>query len=265
MIKDLSDVVGFPLYFDIKTLTLESEDIKFSHHRRTAFDMKDVLYTPGDASPNITLFHLYHIEEAPFAAMKVLEDYQLNYGFTILIPQCVGREYARTHGHFHPLIVETPYSHPEVYAQISGHMQLFLQRNHPENPEIVLECVIIDMPQGTIVTIPPNYGHMQINISGEPSLTAGLYSRQFKPVFDFVVKKKGFAYYVLCDDSGGVVSEINQHYASVPQLSWINDVQGTRFAPPSQGVQLWKDLINEPSKYAFLSDPAILAIKFPVG
>jgi glucose-6-phosphate isomerase, archaeal len=265
MSQNLSEINGFPLFFNPTTLVLEtSPNYAIKRSSRYLSDLVEVMFSPDSLPLDVELFHLDHLINAPTDELSILKEKDLAYGFTILPARMIGREFVKTHGHSHPSIIGKHYSFPEIYAQISGLMWLFLQKHHPDDLSVIEECYLIKMQPGDKVLIPPNYAHMQINPSpNEPSITAGLYSQTVKPEFGFYKQKKGFAYYIL--DKGDDIEVLqNPNYSHHPPMIQLNQTTSTIFQVDDPLPPLWISLMKTPGSYGFLSNPSETAYKFSI-
>ncbi|HSO27964.1 MAG TPA: glucose-6-phosphate isomerase family protein, partial [Anaerolineales bacterium] len=196
MTVDLSALVGFGLLFDPDTFEIKPQPgYEFNRSARHFAEVAAVFSERDALPPERVVFYLEHLAVCPAQEDEVLVKKTLAYGFTILPPLRIGREFNKTHGHSHPVVSGYDFSFPEIYAQLSGRMWLLLQKHHADNLAELEDCVLIKMKPGDVAVIPPNYAHMQINPSDKhPSVTAGLYSSRMKPEFDFYKQKQGFAY-----------------------------------------------------------------------
>jgi hypothetical protein len=102
---------------------------------------------------------------------------------------------------------------------------------------------------------------MQINPTSEPSITAGLFGKHFKPEFDFFKQMKGFAYYILETRSGYEFAP-NTNYPTAPPLKWLEQIQGTIFEPVDTKISLWQSFNQFPQKYLFLTDLTAMETRF---
>ena len=118
-----------------------------------------------------------------------------------------------------------------------------------------------EMRPGAVITIPPGYAHMQINPSSQPSITAGLYGRNIKPLFDFYKNKRGFAYYIL-ESSEGYEVVGNSNYPTAPPLRWLDQLQGTQFEAVESDTPLWLSFNRRAQDYQFLVDSTAVGTKF---
>jgi glucose-6-phosphate isomerase len=269
-VLDLSDVAGFPLRLDPDTIAIDSGGgIVFQHSTRTAGALRDVLESPEAVPSETPVYHLSTIATAPPAADEALSRLGLILGLVLVRPIRIGREFAKTFGHYHPAIPGTAHGYPEVYTQYYGRLTLLLQKRQP-SADTLADCVAIEMEPGMSATIPPGYAHVLINTTGEPVLLAGLYGRAFSPDYDPIRRRRGMAYYFVAGSGSGrdgasgsgwsgghggsaVAVERNPRYEEAPPLRTIHVVAGTPFASPEPGMPVWESFLRRPETYAFLT------------
>jgi glucose-6-phosphate isomerase len=179
---DISSFAGFDLRLNTDTLQLETDsDIVFERTTRTAGRLKNVLRSPDIVQPDLALYYMYKMTHAPEHIQTKLDFYHLTFSPVLLPSGRVGREFIKTHGHYHPPIPSSSYSYPEIYTQLYGKLLLFLQRRNPSMPATPEDCELVEMRPGVTVTIPPDYAHVLINASDDLAVMAGLYNVTFGP------------------------------------------------------------------------------------
>ncbi|NLX49715.1 MAG: glucose-6-phosphate isomerase [Methanospirillum sp.] len=181
-----------------------------------------------------------------------LESRHIRYDITRIPPGTFCNEYVKTKGHYHPPAPSgIPY--PEVYEVMAGRAHYLLQR--PDLSDVVL----VEADAGTVVLMPPGYGHVTINPAGDDLVMANLVSRSFSSDYRPYEVSRGAAYYELAD--GGFVP--NPAYAEVPPLR--------RCPPPdlrqlgvTPGSTLY-DLVEQRLPLDWLDNPGAFAgiLQFP--
>jgi glucose-6-phosphate isomerase len=131
----------------------------------------------------------------------------VRYDITRIPPGLFCNEFVKTKGHYHPAS-PSGVSYPEVYEVMSGRAHYLLQR-----PDLQ-DATLIEAEAGTIVLIPPGYGHVTINPAGEELVMANLVSRSFSSDYRPYEELRGAVYYELSDR--GFVP--NPSYPSHPLL-----------------------------------------------
>ncbi len=253
---DLSQYVGFPLEFDPAVLQIATPaDMVFERQSRQGQHLQDVLLSPEAVAPDADVYYLFYPKRLPSEAQAALDSYALTYSLVLLPSLCIGREFVKTAGHYHPPIPGTALPYPEVYTQLYGTLHLLLQKRDPCDPEQIEDCRLVEMTPGFSLTIPPGYAHVLINTTQEPGLMAGLYGRDFKPDYRPVRHKRGLAYYLVADN-GAVSIQPNPNYERVPPLQYLTELQATPFDYPDAGRPLWSSFLDSPHRYAFLTQPS---------
>lgn len=252
---DLSPYAGFPLEFDPGALQISTlPDIVFERQPRQAKSLQGVLIAPEAIAPDAEVYYTFYSKRLPSEAQAALDSYALTYSLVLLPPLCIGREFVKTAGHYHPPIPGTVLPYPEVYTQLYGTLHLLLQKRDPRDLERVADCQLVEMTPGFSITIPPGYAHVLINTTHKPGLMAGLYGRDFKPDYQPVREKRGLAYYLVAED-GAVSIELNPHYKDPPPIKYLTDLRTTPFDYPDAGKPVWSSFLDSPYQYAFLTQP----------
>jgi glucose-6-phosphate isomerase len=264
---DLFTTSGLPIFFDTDNLEVIADGgYKLEAVSRTVGQLSKVLRFPFEKEPPTEIYRNYLFEQMPEHERQVLAKYNLSYSMVMMPPGIIGSEYAKTMGHYHPPVPGTNLGFPEVYTQLCGTLVLLMQKTAPEKRGDVEEFIAVKMTPGTIVTIPPEYAHVLVNISDEPGLMAGLYGSQtsFKPDYMPVESRKGLAYYLL-DESGKLVIEPNAIYLNPPAFQWISDLNNTQFKPVDGEKPVWTSYMENPDLYAFLTQSSALVERFGIG
>ena len=250
---NLAAVAGFPLEMDTEALEIAAGDgIRFDTAVRRKPQLQDVLVEPDAVADDMPLYYNMKMESGGLYA-EVFRRHNLTFACVLLPPLKIGREYVKTHGHYHPKMPGSVLSYPEVYTHYYGKLYLLMHRRIGENPARLDDCVLYEMQPGRSITIPPGYLHVLINPSDEPALMAGLYCPDSYPEYEPVVQMRGAAFYVL-NGNGGEQIIPNTRYQVCPPLVRLDDLAGSVFAPPREDEPLWASFVREPQRYAMLSD-----------
>jgi glucose-6-phosphate isomerase len=222
-------------------LRLSSEGFTAEEGTRTLGDLTAVLRDkPGPKLPNDTvLYRMYRSFMRPSDA-KLFKARHLRHDITIMAPLDLGSEPNKTLGHFHP-VASGELTYPEIYHVLNGSAVYLLQKE--ENGEVA-DFVKVDARQGDAIIIPPNYGHVTVNIGNEPLVMANLVSDKFSSIYEGYEKMGGAAYYLLRD--GRLVA--NPRY---------NKLRKPRTSRPNFMVSkdLYDDFLSCPSCFAYLNQP----------
>jgi glucose-6-phosphate isomerase, archaeal len=260
---ELSERIGFHLMLDTDTSVLASDDgFRYRRATRTVADLAAVLRYPNALPDSTKLYDVFYPETQPEWALEVLSPRHLTFSPVVLPPLTIGGEFVKTAGHYHPAMLGTRYSYPEVYSGVYGRLLLFLQKRDRTAPDTPADCALVELTPGVSVTVPPDYAHVLINPTSETAVMAGLYCTDFKPEYDDVVRHHGLAYYIM-QGAGDIVVEVNPHYENAPRLARPSDLTGSAFEPPDDSsVPLWQSFVNQPDRYTFLQDASAAATYF---
>ena len=191
------------------------------------------------------IYYMYRDVARSEADRRWLTDSRARYDITRIPPGVFCNEYVKTKGHYHPASPSgVPY--PEVYEVMSGTAHYLLQR------PALSDVALVEAEAGTVVLIPPGYGHITINPGDRDLVMSNLVSRSFASEYQPYEQLRGGAYYELVDR--GFVP--NPAYPSVPPLR--------RVPPPDvlplgilEGYTLYEvveeriplDWLDEPGRY----------------
>lgn len=250
---DLASVAGFRLELNTDTLDIATHyGIEFVRTARRKSQMRSVLMEPDAVAEDTELYYNFVLTNAgPHS--HVFRRYNLTFACVLLPPLKIGREYVKTHGHYHPNMPGSSIAYPEVYTHYYGQLYLLLHRRINGDPARLDDCVLYEMQPGRSITIPPGYLHVLINPSEKPALMAGLYCLDSYPQYEPVIQMGGAAFY-LVNSNGSVQIVENPRYLASPPLVRLDDLSGSQFAPPRDHVPLWSSFVSEPEVYAMLSD-----------
>jgi glucose-6-phosphate isomerase len=188
---------------------------------------------------------------------------RLAFSCVLVPPSRVGREYAKTQGHYHPAMPGAGLSYPEVYTHYVGVLYLLLQRRLNGQAARLNDCVLIEMQPGGSIMVPPGYAHILINPSDTPAVMAGLYSPEFAADYRPIRSLAGAAYFLV--NAGGQETIVaNERYELAPPLRRLVEVGTTRFAPPDDTQPLWTSFVRDPGRYRMLTDTDAALRYFPV-
>jgi len=118
-----------------------------------------------------------------------------NPNITVLVPGKVGREFTKTHGHYHKD------DRRETYKVLFGEGKMLIQNRGADNVKL------LEMKVGEEVIVPEGCAHTMINTGDGPLITADDCPPDAEAnVNDYepIKKKKGFAKYVVEDENGRI-------------------------------------------------------------
>lgn len=214
---------------------------------RMLYDMKEVLFDREwvDQAGNMELYYMYRDLYGSKSELEKIKENNLRYDITVIPPRMLGREYIKTAGHYHPFVPGTELSYAEVYQVLEGKATYLLQK---QEDGMITDVMVYNANKGDCVVIPPGYGHITINATGETLKMANWVARDFSSVYEPIKEMSGAAYYLLID---GFIT--NPDYAEVPPIR----SRETRDYPEF-GLSTGKDmyeLVNDIDKLEFLTRP----------
>jgi len=172
-------------------------EVKTKPEIRYLYDMREVLYDKkwAETTPNLELYYMYR---------GVKKRDNLRYDITIIPPQMLGKEFARTKGN------RNSNDFPELYTVIRGKAILLMQR---ADGKIIKDVLAIKLRRGDWVIIPPDCAVVTINPTKKNLKTANWVSEKNENIYREVETMKGLCYYYTKD---GWVK--NKNYKKIPKL-----------------------------------------------
>ncbi|MEM5827973.1 MAG: glucose-6-phosphate isomerase family protein [Candidatus Aenigmatarchaeota archaeon] len=257
-----------PLKLEYKNKKLFLNDIELRPSVRTLKEMKKVLLDENFVNE----FNENEITYLMFRDLKreedrkLFEEKRLRYDITIIFSKLLGKEFNKTFGHIHP-IVESNLTYPEVYEILKGKALFILQEFESEKVKKVL---LVFAKKGEKILIPPNFGHVTINIGKRDLILSNLVSNKFHSNYEIYEKKRGAAIYVVSDEQiypyDNVLSSLllpikmpirifkNPNYSENFEIEVIKPKNLFDF--PKEN--LYKSFIESPDFYNFLNKPSLI-------
>lgn len=188
--------------FDEEKLRLSVDGREVKPGIRWISDLRKVLMRP-EALKNDSLAYLMYRDLPPLTGSWARFD------LTVILNWEVGGELAKTKGHYHlPLNGKHL---PEVYYVHLGEAEFLLQRMGA-SPHDIEDFVVVRASEGSIVRVPPNYGHVTVNLGNGILVMSNVIHREVKPDYGTYELTRGAAYYVTRD---GFIR--NENYNSIPE------------------------------------------------
>jgi glucose-6-phosphate isomerase len=209
---------------------------------RTIGDLYPVAYDlPGIAKiPRDTVSYRMYRNVLADGGGSYFRDAALRFDLSAMADISLGKEPNKTLGHYHPPAVRG-LSYPEIYHVVHGEAVYLLQK---KEEGMVTDFVVVRAKAGEALFIPPNYGHVTVNIGPGPLLMANLVSDRFTSIYSEYIAMGGAAYFFLKD--GLLVRNVK--YGELPE---------PRYAHPNFTIvkDLYTDFISSPASFAFLNHP----------
>ncbi|KKR27880.1 MAG: Glucose-6-phosphate isomerase [candidate division CPR2 bacterium GW2011_GWD2_39_7] len=182
--------------------------------------------------------------------LEMLRKNNLRYDITIIAPGLIGDEYVKTIGHYHPLKEGAAVSYPEIYEVIEGHANFILQKAEDGKVE---DFIVVQGQAGDKVIIPPDYGHVTINVGNTPLIMANVTADNFSSEYGDFKKLRGAAMYRTKEGwKANPRYEIENFKKAKPNLS---------FKYLDVDLPLYKSLINDHAMYDYLVNPEKYSFK----
>lgn len=234
--------------FEVDGNVLFEDGEKAEFVPRLLSEMKDVLFDPSAAAGPAGSRVIYYMYRGAGVARnrQLFEPRRIRHDITVIPSLEYGGEFNKTLGHYHP-DAEPGLSYPELYEILSGEAMFLLQKRLPDDG---LELALVSAKAGDRVIMPPNYGHIMVNMGKETLITANLVNSDFKSDYLPIERKRGGAVYAMAD--GKIVLNRNYRRLSIsePRLPGTSFLEGF----PS----IYDAYLADQEPFGFLSRPSEL-------
>ncbi len=254
--KDLQQQSGLPISLDeTGHLQIDSNLRGGEMSMRKLYDLKEVAQdeiTDADRE----LYYMYrdvHKEEDE----QEIRSNNLRYDMTVILPGMIGNEFAKTLGHYHPMKDGQTISYPEVYEVVSGRAFYLLQKPRKADGGYdfsnIEEAYLVEVKAGQKAIMPPDFGHITINIDQEPLVMANWVSSSFQSDYSEIKSHKGGCVFITKSEDGYQV-EKNPEYASCPEVKTLTPKELAEFALIFSHP-MYQTGMEEVSKLEYLDKP----------
>ncbi len=236
-------------------LGLTINGTKLKGEPRLLRDLKPVLRNPEfvtDQNAGKILYMMYRSVVADPAHREAFRIHSVRFDLTVMDYCLLDKEPNKTLGHVHPQAIPG-LSYPELYQVLLGRAIYLLQRAQDRSGRVA-DFLVIEAGPGEAVLIPPNYGHVTVNVGGSPLVMANLVSTRFSSDYGPYKELHGASYYLI---EGGSL-EPNPNYPDLPEPVWSDEKY-----PVSKDI--YTDFICCPKSYSFLNDPTMIGARFCKG
>ena len=258
MIIDLKEKSGLGLKLDINKLEmLFDKDLKSSQPAIRSIDqMREVLLDRDIQEPG-ELYYMYRgIYRLP--DKSILERHKLRYDVTVIKPLCLGKEFMKTAGHYHPG------NFGELYEVVSGRCFCLLQQPNLEDYRIIQETIFVEAGAGQKIVIPPGFGHILINPGPDYLVTSNWVSSCFASEYELYKKAGGATYFVTTSKrkpqitphlgiSVGIMK--NPHFKEVANISFVQPAKEIKRFGLMQHSPMYNLINKNPKLLDFLNHP----------
>lgn len=173
-----------------------------------------------------------------------LSSHRIRYDVTRIPFLTICGEWVKTKGHYHPVAPDGDH-YPEIYEVLEGRALYLLQRMD------LRDLILVDAPAGSLVLIPPGYGHVTINPGPDTLTMANLVSSSFSSDYRPYEQKRGAACYLFADGSIRKNAEYGEAAAELRQVPAgpLPDPFPNRSLYQMIGDETRLDFLNNPRKY----------------
>jgi len=209
------------------------EDGKYAYHE--AESVLDTLY-----------FGARYMEKTTDEEIFVSNDFMAD--LTVINPGKVGSEYVKTVGHYHQNVPGSKTAYPEVYEAITDGFEYLLQSEPGEDGKVNVIWVVTTA--GDKVVMPPNWGHVSMNVGDKLAVEVDLQKRDNPDGSDYSLFKErtGGAFYRTED---GLVK--NPHY-EVASLRIVKPLEKPEWGL-TKNKSLYESFVANPKKFDYLLHP----------
>lgn len=251
MIKDLQNVCGLPVSFDVDAgeLILGAELNTPSYCVRRLHDLDAVWANPVQDEDRVIYRYTSGLylngDKTVWSAANVI------YGIVIFPPGVFAGEYVKSSGQYHPPTPPSGMATPEIYTVLSGVGHFLLQKSRPPY-EIIEDAVLVEVHAGESFVVPPDYGHLQINPSSEPLVFSYTVMDGMKGQYDPFKEKRGAIYYEMAE--GPDRHLFNERYGNKIPLRLLRAGDLCQLPELNENVTYQAVLAHLPN-LEFLTDP----------
>ncbi len=239
------------LTFDEQSKKLFSDGQEVPFSVRKLSEMKKVLFNREfltDNNKDIILYRMFRnagVDKNP----SIFRAHNIRYDVTVIENYNLGGEFNKTLGHYHP-IADKGLGYPELYEVISGDVVYLLQK---KNDDGSYDARLVHAKSGQKVIMPPNYGHISINVGDGPLIEANLVNSTFQSEYKPIEDMAGGALYLL--EKGNIV--VNSNYKDVSVKH--EEAPKLDFLDPSKSI--YDEYLMHPEHFIFLNKPEFLLWK----
>jgi glucose-6-phosphate isomerase len=210
------------------------------------FDDGKYAYRDKIKDQEIIYFGARYIEKNPDEQTFIMSDLMAD--VTVLKPGKIGEEFIKTVGHYHQKKLGLTMAYPEVYEALTGNIEYLLQSELNKEGKVDVLWVIAEA--GDKVVMPPNWGHVSMNVGNKPAVEVDLQKRDNPSGSDYSIfrERVGGAFY---RTEKGLEKNPNYEVASLRVVRPIEK--------PDWGLEkdkpLYTSFTESPEKFNYLINP----------
>lgn len=243
------NIKGSKLEFDDVTNNLYEDGTLLDRDARTVGEMKEVLLDKSFATEKNYNKQTYLMFRGAGTKKKkaIFESYSVRHDVTVMLDFDLGKEYNKTLGHYHPMAA-SGISYPELYEVLQGKAMFVLQKRLPEEK---YDVKLVKAFAGDKVFVPPDYGHVTVNIGKGLLILANLVNSDFASDYEPFRRMRGAAVFY----TSGKEVILNQNYKEMAitvngKKEKINYLDETK--------SIYDNFVKNPHGFGFLSKPELL-------
>lgn len=260
-ILDLSDISGLPIAIDQETgqlIDLGGTVVWDGPGQRRFGDLRAVVAVPDAVDPIANDVAYYTYRDVRLADETGLAANGLRYDVTVTLPGDIGGEHIKTAGHYHALDI-SGVSWAEIYDVLAGEAAFVLQKaeGDPSGDPAVTRGVVIVAGPGDRMVIPPDFGHVTVNIGTTPLVVADLVATASNNHYQGYATRQGGAVRIMAvpGEDDAFEAEWNPAYPEVDD--GIEVIAAGDLAPFEIETPLYRLGTERPDRVAFLTEPSL--------
>ena len=257
---DLSKLSGLPLALDPETgrltdlagtLTWEGPGV------RRFGELRSVVAEPAAIDAIAEEIAYFTYRDVRQASETGLAAHGLRYDVTVTLPGTVGGEFVKTAGHYHGTAPDGV-SWPEIYDVLAGEAAFVLQHaaGDPAGDPAVDRGIVVVAYPGDRLVIPPDYGHVTVNIGSTPLVVADLVAIDSVNHYPGYAARQGGAVRIMAMDDEDDAFEAEWNSAYPEGDAGIEVVAASELEPFEWGIPLYSLGVEHPERVRFLVEPA---------
>lgn len=180
--------------------------------------MKSYLKDPSSTFWTKGVYYMYR-NIAKAEDREAITKSGIQYDITVVLPGKMGDEFSKTIGHYHSFKPGTKVRYPEVYEVIYGRVFFVIQSATPDLEQL-RECYAVKMERGEKLLVPPGFGHVLVNPTGDVVVTANWQPSANVSDYSSYEKHSGAAYYVVESERLGPGGKTSTESKFVPNLNY---------------------------------------------
>jgi glucose-6-phosphate isomerase len=258
---NLSDISGLPIALDLETGQLSdlAGTLFWEGPGQRRFgDLRSVVAAPDAVDPIADEVAYLTYRDVRQTAESGLAANGLRYDATVTLPGSVGGEYIKTAGHYHALDANGV-SWTEIYDVLAGEAAFVLQKaeDDPAGDPAVTRGIVIVAGPGDRLVIPPDYGHVTVNIGTTPLVVADLVAVASGNHYQGYANRHGGAVRIMAvpGEEDAFEAEWNPAYPEVDE--GIEVISATDLEPFESDTPLYLLGTQHPDRVTFLTDPSL--------